>query len=139
MSRAKVFLWIMFHYLRGPDQSNPFDDDYSRQHPFKAPLMRNLTKEEFQQENVDPPEEIEWGKRMSAQRSAILKELVDEMELEKRRKKNPPVIMPPVQPSPNYTRQSSWNDLSLSDQILLLYSTRIGGSSTIPQTTCIYA
>lgn len=107
MSRAKVFLWIMFYYLRGPNQPNPFDDDFSRQHPPKAPLMRSLSKEQMEQENIDPPEEIEWGRRMSAQRSLILKELVDEMESEKRRKKNPPLVMPPASSSMSHTGSSS--------------------------------
>ena len=105
-SRAKVFLWLMFHYLQGPDKPNPFDDDYSRTNPPKVPRMYSLTREEQAQENVDPPDEIEWGKRMSTMRSKFLKELVDEMEMEKRRKKNPP---PPPQTQPtasSYSRTS---------------------------------
>ncbi|KAM5538193.1 hypothetical protein V8D89_008080 [Ganoderma adspersum] len=89
--RARVFLWLMYHYLQGPDKPNPFDDDYSRANPPKVPRMRSLTREEQAQENVDPPDEVEWGKKMSATRSKFLKELVDEMEMEKRRKKNPPI------------------------------------------------
>lgn len=88
----------MFHYLQGPDKPNPFDDDYSRANSSKVPRMRNLSREEMQQENVDPPEEIEWGKRMSAHRSKFLKELVDEMEMEKKRQRNPP---PPPAPAPS--------------------------------------
>ncbi|OBZ79561.1 Ino eighty subunit 1 [Grifola frondosa] len=95
-SRANVFLWLMFHYLQGPDKPNPWDDDYSRANPGKVPRMRTLTREEQQQENVDPPDEVEWGKRMSATRSKFLKELVDEMEMEKRRKKNPAPLPPPT-------------------------------------------
>ena len=64
--------------------------------------MIPLSREEQAQENVDPPDEIEWGKRMSALRSKFLRELVDEMEQEKRRKKNPP-LPPPVAPSTSYT------------------------------------
>ncbi|TFK94365.1 hypothetical protein K466DRAFT_593709 [Polyporus arcularius HHB13444] len=103
-SRARVFLWLMYHYLQGPDKPNPFDDDYSRANPPKVPRMRSLTREEQAQENVDPPDEIEWGKRMSALRSKFLKELVDEMEMEKRRKKNPPPPLPPP-PSTSYSMQ----------------------------------
>ena len=102
LSRARVFLWLMFHYLQGPDKPNPFDDEYSRLHPGRVPRMIPLSREEQAQENVDPPDEIEWGKRMSALRSKFLRELVDEMEQEKRRKKNPP-LPPPVAPSTSYT------------------------------------
>ncbi|CDO72386.1 hypothetical protein BN946_scf184977.g85 [Trametes cinnabarina] len=103
-SRARVFLWLMFYYLQGPDKPNPFDDDYSRTHPGRVPRMRPLTREEQAMENVDPIEEIEWGKRMSALRSKFLRELVDEMEAEKRRKKNPPLPPPPA-PSTSYSAQ----------------------------------
>ncbi|CAL1696135.1 unnamed protein product [Somion occarium] len=101
-SRARVFLWLMFHYLSAPDTTNPFDDEYSRTHPGKAPLMAPLTQEEASRENEDPPEEVEWGKRMSQMRSKFLKELVDEMEMEKKRKKHPPPPpLPPVAPAPS--------------------------------------
>ncbi|KAI0651695.1 hypothetical protein C8Q79DRAFT_997031 [Trametes meyenii] len=103
-SRARVFLWMMFHYLSGPDRPNPFDDEYSRINPGRVPRMRPLTREEQAQENVDPMDEVEWGKRMSALRSKFLRELVDEMEQEKRRKMNTPAPPPPV-PSTSYTTQ----------------------------------
>ena len=51
-SRARVFLWLMYHYLQGPDKPNPFDDDYSRANPPKVPRMRSLTREEQAQEKV---------------------------------------------------------------------------------------
>ncbi|KAI0639247.1 hypothetical protein C8Q77DRAFT_1045690 [Trametes polyzona] len=105
-SRARVFLWMMFHYLSGPDRPNPFDDEYSRANPGRVPRMRPLTREEQAQENVDPPDEVEWGKRMSALRSKFLRELVDEMEMEKRRKKNPPPLPPPPAPSTSYSGES---------------------------------
>ena len=105
-SRARCFLWLMFHYLQGPDKQNPFDDDYSRANPPKVPRMQSLTREEQAGENVDPPDEIEWGRRMSTMRSKFLKELVDEMEQEKRRKKNPPPPPPPP-PTTSYSRKSS--------------------------------
>lgn len=95
-SRARAFLWIMFHYLQGPDKPNPFDDDYARANPCKVPRMRNLSRDEMQQENVDPPDEVEWGRRMSAHRSKFLRELVEEMEQEKRKPKPfppPPLII----------------------------------------------
>ena len=91
MSRANAFLWMIFHYLSPPDAENPFDDEYSHAHPGKAPKLVTISREEMLRENQDPQEEIEWGRRMSAMRSKFLKELVDEMEAEKRRKKNPPL------------------------------------------------
>ena len=112
-SRARVFLWLMYHYLQGPDKPNPFDDDYSRANPPKVPRMRSLTREEQAQENVDPPDEVEWGKRMSAQRGKFLKELVDEMEADKRRKRNAQMV-PPVSSSFSVSMYSGWREVSRS-------------------------
>lgn len=50
--------------------------------------MLSLSREDMMRENQDPPEEIEWGRRMSTMRSKFLKELVDEMEADNRRKRN---------------------------------------------------
>ena len=122
-SRARVFLWLMYHYLQGPDKPNPFDDDYSRANPPKVPRMRSLTREEQAQENVDPPDEVEWGKRMSATRSKFLKELVDEMEMEKRRKKNPPLPAPPP-PSTSYS--SEWLTSQICSSIIAGMLTALG-------------
>ncbi|KAJ7102197.1 hypothetical protein B0H15DRAFT_317451 [Mycena belliarum] len=74
--RAKVFLWLMYHYLVDPDGLNPWGDHYSRTHRGKAPLVRKLTKEEESKENVDTKEEKEWGVMMSNQRNAFLSRLV---------------------------------------------------------------
>ncbi|KIK49667.1 hypothetical protein CY34DRAFT_123487 [Suillus luteus UH-Slu-Lm8-n1] len=82
--RARAFLWLIFHYLEGPDQPNPYDDDYSRQNPGKVPWLHRLTEEEMAQENVDTPDEIEWGKAMSAQRNLFLQRLVHSIEKEKK-------------------------------------------------------
>ncbi|KAH9946825.1 hypothetical protein B0H21DRAFT_383887 [Amylocystis lapponica] len=104
-SRAKAFLFLVFYYLQGPDKPNPFGDDFARANPGKVPRLRGLSRDEMAQENVDPPEEIEWGKRMSAHRSKFLKELVDEMEMEKRRKKNPPPIPVPPPSTSSFSAQ----------------------------------
>ncbi|KAJ7130088.1 hypothetical protein C8R43DRAFT_1025747 [Mycena crocata] len=95
--RARVFLWLMYYYLENPDGQNPFDDPYSRTHPGKAPLVRKLTKEEESQENVDTPEEKEWGVTMSAQRNAFLTRLVMASDLDKKSKTAVPyfVTAPP--------------------------------------------
>lgn len=88
----------MFHYLSAPGAANPFDDDYSRAHPGKVPALRSLSREEMQAENQDPDDEIEWGKIKSQQRGKFLKELVDEMEADKRRKRSAQMV-PPVSSS----------------------------------------
>ncbi|OAX44814.1 hypothetical protein K503DRAFT_852379 [Rhizopogon vinicolor AM-OR11-026] len=84
--RARAFLWLMFHYLEGPEQPNPYDDDYSRQHPGKVPWLRRLSEEAMEQENVDTPEEIEWGKSMSEMRNIFLQKLVKSFDKEKKAK-----------------------------------------------------
>ncbi|KIJ68233.1 hypothetical protein HYDPIDRAFT_24531 [Hydnomerulius pinastri MD-312] len=84
--RARAFLWLIFHYLEGPDQPNPYDDDYSRENPGKVPWLRRLTDAEMAEENVDTPEELEWGKTMSAQRNIFLQRLVNSLENEKKAK-----------------------------------------------------
>ena len=106
-SRAQAFLWMVYRYLSPPDTENPFDDEYSRAHPGKAPRLLTISREEMLQENQDPEDEIDWGKRMSQMRSKFLKELVDEMEAEKRRKKNPPPPPPPQSSSFSTTTLSS--------------------------------
>jgi Ino eighty subunit 1 len=82
--RARAFLWLAFYYLEGPTIPNPFDDDYSRNNPGKVPMIRRLNDSE--RENVDTPEEIEWGKKMSGQRNTFLKKLVSSMENDKKAK-----------------------------------------------------
>ena len=75
-------------------------------------MMVNLTPEEAARENEDPPEEVEFGKRMSQMRSKFLKELVDDMEQEKKRKKNPPPPpLPPVAPTTSFSGKYSRNPL----------------------------
>lgn len=84
--RARAFLWLIFHYLEGPNQPNPYDDGYSRQNPGKVPWLRRLTDAELAEENVDTAEEIEWGGAMSAQRNVFLQRLVNSLENEKKAK-----------------------------------------------------
>ncbi|KAH0838468.1 hypothetical protein J3R83DRAFT_6782 [Lanmaoa asiatica] len=84
--RARAFLWLVFHYLEGPDLPNPYDDDYSRQNAGKVPWLRRLTDAEMAEENLDTAEEIEWGRAMSAQRNVFLQRLVNSLENEKKAK-----------------------------------------------------
>ena len=82
----------MFCYLEQADAQNPFDDDYSRKyrHLAKVPWLRRLTEDEQKLENIDTPEEIEWGRKMSSQRNAFLQKLVSSIEKEKKaRNANP--------------------------------------------------
>ncbi|KAJ4486372.1 hypothetical protein J3R30DRAFT_3446227 [Lentinula aciculospora] len=84
--RAKAFLWVIYHYLESDEPPNPFDAPHTRPIPGKAPYMRPLTHMEMIRENVDTAEELEWGRRMSAQRNSFLQKLVTAMESEKKLK-----------------------------------------------------
>jgi Ino eighty subunit 1 len=86
--RARAFLWLIFHYLEDADAENPFDDDYSRKHRHltKIPWIRRLTEAEQKLENVDTPEEVEWGNKMSAQRNVFLHKLVTAPDTDKKGK-----------------------------------------------------
>lgn len=88
-SRAKAFLWLVFHYYQGPQAPNPFADEYTQKNPGKMPKLQRLTEEEMKTENVDLGEEVEWAKRKSAQRSVILRDLIETEELEKKAKGKP--------------------------------------------------
>ena len=72
-ARAQAFLWLCYHYLESPTGSNPFDDDFSREHPSKAPSLPRMPAADISKENIDPPEELEWGKRKTEERKAFLK------------------------------------------------------------------
>jgi Ino eighty subunit 1 len=50
--------------------------------------MRYLSETEQNQENVDTQEEIEWGRKMTAQRNLFLQRLVASVESDKK-SKNP--------------------------------------------------
>jgi len=95
-SRARAFLWLVFHYYQGPQVPNPFADEHALKNPGKMPRIQRLTEEEMGMENVDMPEEIEWAKRKSNQRSVILRDLIETEELEKRAKGK----LPPIPPGP---------------------------------------
>jgi len=82
-ARAKAFLWMIFHYHEGPNLANPFADDHARRNPGKVPWLHRLSREEHIQENIDPPEELEWGRKMAQARSRFLQELVAGGELDK--------------------------------------------------------
>lgn len=70
-SRARAFLWLCHHYYEGT-LPNPFDDPKASQKPDQIPPLEFLSPEEATLENVDTPEEKEWGAKMSAQRKIFL-------------------------------------------------------------------
>ncbi|KAF7789895.1 hypothetical protein EIP86_000843 [Pleurotus ostreatoroseus] len=70
-SRARAFLWLLYHYHEAPSR-NPFDDEASRKRPGIIPTLETLSDEEAKLENVDTPEEIEWGRKMTEQRRVFL-------------------------------------------------------------------
>jgi Ino eighty subunit 1 len=75
---------LTYHYLEDSDGPNPFSDKFAQKHPGKAPMLRRLTEEEQAQENVDTPEEIQWGRTMSAKRNNFLQQLVSSVDTDKR-------------------------------------------------------
>lgn len=72
--RARVFLWLMFRYLEDSKGPNPFDPPPHDEKPQGklAPKLRRTSKEEFEAENVDTREEIDFGKKMLAYRTEFL-------------------------------------------------------------------
>lgn len=77
---------MIFHYHEGPHLANPFADEYALRHPQKVPWLQRLSQEEQRRENVDPPEEIEWGRKMAAQRSQFLQDLVAGVDVDRRQR-----------------------------------------------------
>lgn len=78
-SRARAFLWLIFHYLESPSMHNPFSDNYANQHPGKVPKLFILTPRQRALENIDTEEELEYARRMAQFRSNFLqKQIADE-------------------------------------------------------------
>lgn len=109
----------MYHYLSEPGTPNPFDDEYSREHYGKVPKLLVLSREDMRTENTDPQDEIDWGRKMSLQRSRFLRELVDEMEADKRRKQDAQKV-PPVSSSFPALIYSGWHGDSLDSMWSLI-------------------
>ncbi|KAL0950934.1 hypothetical protein HGRIS_007690 [Hohenbuehelia grisea] len=120
--RARTFLWLIYHYLESPKSPNPFDDDYSRNNPGKAPFPRTLTPESSK-ENIDTPAEIEFGRVMSLQRNAFLQKLVSSTELDKKAKSSAPHFVPePAAESAVPTRRTrSSRQESQKDETSFMY------------------
>lgn len=82
-SRAKAFLWLMWWYLEGDFTreaalNNPFGPGLVGEGtdglPLKVPEFEYLTEDQADQENVDTPEEVEYGetKRLERKRKSRL-------------------------------------------------------------------
>lgn len=70
-SRARALLWLCHHYSEGTTP-NPFDDPKSHKKTGLIPPLELLSAEEAVLENVDTPEEKEWGEKMTAQRKIFM-------------------------------------------------------------------
>jgi len=117
MDRAQVFLWLMFHYLESPAAQNPFHDEHSRNNPGKVPVIRRLSDAEMEMENVDTPEEVEWGNKMSNLRNEFLHKLVSSTNIDRRPRNAllPPLLSQVVVPEPRPQRQgheAQWDETS---------------------------
>jgi Ino eighty subunit 1 len=79
-SRAKAFLWLMWFYLE-----SDFTEEGAEENPFGAgvdygvdvrnqgvPRFKHLTPEEEELENVDTPEEVEYGHLKQRERKRII-------------------------------------------------------------------
>lgn len=79
-SRATAFLWLMWHYLE-----SDFTEEGAAENPFGAgvdygqdvsnqgvPRFEYLTEEQIARENVDSPEEIEYGQAKMKERKRII-------------------------------------------------------------------
>lgn len=72
--RARMLLYILYHYLESDSGPNPFADPDRQDRP---PTLHVLNDEEYAtlHENIDEPDELEWGDEMRARRIESLKEL----------------------------------------------------------------
>lgn len=75
-SRARAFLWIMFHYLESSDALNPFADEHALLHPQKIPKLINITSDRRALENIDTEKELEYGRRMALYRGRFLQQQI---------------------------------------------------------------
>ncbi|KAJ9211349.1 hypothetical protein DTO166G4_7083 [Paecilomyces variotii] len=82
-SRARAFLWLMWWYLesdftREAALNNPFGPGLEGEGtgglPIKVPAFESLTEEQADAENVDTPEEIQYGQEKQLERKRILEE-----------------------------------------------------------------
>ncbi|KAI0639239.1 hypothetical protein C8Q77DRAFT_1152229 [Trametes polyzona] len=70
-SRARVFLWLCYHYHEAPSK-NPFSEGQASGDDESAPRLINLTPQEAAAENVDTSEEHQRGVDMTDIRRRFL-------------------------------------------------------------------
>ncbi|EXJ79383.1 hypothetical protein A1O3_08885 [Capronia epimyces CBS 606.96] len=94
-SRARAFLWLMWWYLesdftkedalRNPYGPGEYKEDESPDDPDTipqlVPKLINITEEEGDAENADPPEEITFAEKMTKERKRIMLEVANEPPL----------------------------------------------------------
>ncbi|KZV77025.1 hypothetical protein PENSPDRAFT_597586 [Peniophora sp. CONT] len=73
-SRARAFLWLVYHYYQCADgASNPFANaDGPSSNLATIPPLGELTQAEQDQENIDTPDEVEYGEKMRKFRVGFL-------------------------------------------------------------------
>ncbi|KAJ5171518.1 uncharacterized protein N7500_004301 [Penicillium coprophilum] len=95
-SRARAFLWLMWWYLesdfsREAALNNPFgpgvEGEGAEGLPLKVPPFDILTEEQASEENLDTPEEQEYGESKRLERKRILEEEEPLPRIPKRPKK----------------------------------------------------
>ena len=86
--RARAFLYIIYHYLEAHGSPNPFAEEGQ---PDKLPTLNILSQEEYDAlgENIDTPEEIQFGIEMKAQMLQCVAELAQQKDEEERVKADP--------------------------------------------------
>ncbi|KAI0048384.1 hypothetical protein FA95DRAFT_1071742 [Auriscalpium vulgare] len=72
VSRARAFLWLVYHYHESPSSPNPFADNNAQQHRGLVPRLIDLSEEDFKLENLDPEDEKAYAAKMSQYRLDFL-------------------------------------------------------------------
>ena len=83
-SRSRAFLWLMWWYLQSnftkeDALNNPFGPGtYKGENtegiPMHVPELEDLTEEQCNEENIDPPDELAFGEEKQRERKRILEE-----------------------------------------------------------------
>ncbi|PHH65002.1 hypothetical protein CDD81_3639 [Ophiocordyceps australis] len=114
-SRARAFLWLMWFYLE-----SDFTEEGCEENPFGAgvdygldvanqgiPELQRLTEDQRAAENIDSPDEIEFGRERQKARAKILEMdqvYLDQREMKRTKIRAPlnedgPAILPRIRPS----------------------------------------
>jgi Ino eighty subunit 1 len=70
-ARARALLWLLYRYLEDSRGPNPFQDPSSKSNKIAPPVPR-MSTEEMELENVDTPEELDYGRKMLQYRIEFL-------------------------------------------------------------------